>query len=151
MARTCILRAFGLQMSCLSLVLRLFLFRLRFRLYIFIEAAALRSTVLRYVCTPTAKRSYLTTVCVLFFPFFFSFGDVVFFRVFFVPLPFSLCMESTRPCVFPFRIVFFYLVTKGWIFDISLLCENSITKKQKNQDVRPRISLLIIYCPHPPC
>ena len=27
--------------------------------------------------------------------------------------------------VFPFRVVFFYLVTTGWIFDISL-CENSI-------------------------
>ena len=47
-----------------------------------------------------------------------------FFRVFFVPLPFSLCMESTSH-VFPFRIVFFYLVATSWIFDISL-CENSI-------------------------
>ena len=36
----------------------------------------------------------------------------------------SLCMESTS-YVLSFRTVFFYLVTKGWIFDISLLFENS--------------------------
>ena len=52
-----------------------------------------------------------------------------FFRVFFVPLPFSLCMESTS-YVLSFRMVFFYLVTTGWIFDISL-CENSIITKKK--------------------
>ena len=46
-----------------------------------------------------------------------------FFPSILVPLPFSLCMEST-PYVFAFRMVFFYLVTTGWIFDISL-CENS--------------------------
>ena len=34
------------------------------------------------------------------------FGDVAFFRVFFVPLPFSLCMESTL-YVFSFQMVFF--------------------------------------------
>ena len=33
-------------------------------------------------------------------------------------------MEITS-YVLSFRMVFFYLVTKGWIFDISL-CENSI-------------------------
>ena len=52
-ARTCILRAFGLQMYWrLSLVLRLFYFALLcfvFRLHaFFVEAAALRSIVLRY-------------------------------------------------------------------------------------------------------
>ena len=35
-------------------------------------------------------------------------------------------MESTTH-VFPLRIVFFYLVTTGWIFDMSL-CENSINQ-----------------------
>ena len=40
------------------------------------------------------------------------------FRVFFVPFPLSLCMESTS-YVLSFRVVFFYLVTTGWIFDIS--------------------------------
>ena len=53
-ARTCILRASGLQMPCrLSLVLP-FLFH--FRLYTFIEAAALRSIVLRYAGAPIATR-----------------------------------------------------------------------------------------------
>ena len=47
-----------------------------------------------------------------------------FFRVFFVPLPFSLCMESAS-YVLSFRMVFFYFVTTGWIFDISL-CDNCI-------------------------
>ena len=45
-------------------------------------------------------------------------------------LPFSLCMEST-PYVFPFRMVFFYLVTTGWIFDFSLYVGiQSINKKK---------------------
>ena len=34
-------------------------------------------------------------------------------------LSLSLCMENTS-YVFSFRMVFFYLVTKGWISDISL-------------------------------
>ena len=62
-------------------------------------------------------------------PIYFSFclfGDRCgFFRVFFVPLPFSLRIESTS-YVLSFRMVFFYLVTTGWIFDISLLFESSI-------------------------
>ena len=49
-----------------------------------------------------------------------------FFRVFFVPLPFSLCMDSSS-YVLSFRMVFFYLVTTDWIFDISL-CGNSISQ-----------------------
>ena len=52
-ARTCILRAFDLQMSCrLSLLLCLFCFHL----YAFIEAAALRSIVLRFAGASTATR-----------------------------------------------------------------------------------------------
>ena len=39
------------------------------------------------------------------------------------------CMEGTS-YVLSFRMVFFYLVTTGWIFDISL-CENSINQKNK--------------------
>ena len=34
----------------------------RFRIFAFIQAAALCSIVIRYVCTPAATRSYLTTV-----------------------------------------------------------------------------------------
>ena len=37
------------------------------------------------------------------------------FSSIFVQLPFSLCMESGTSYVFLFRIVFFYLVTTGWI------------------------------------
>ena len=40
-----------------------------------------------------------------------------------MPFPLALCMES-RSYVLSFRMMFFYLVTTGWIFDISL-CENS--------------------------
>ena len=116
-AGTCILRAFGLQMSCrLSVLLPLFCFAfLFFRLYAFVEAAALRSTVLRYAGAPIATRVFF-------------FGNVAFSEYFFVPLPLSLCMESTS-YVLSFRMVFFYLGTSGWIFDSSL-CENSINQSR---------------------
>ena len=95
-------------------------FLLRFRLCAFVEAAALRSIVLRYAGAPIATRIFFVFhIC--------SFGNVVFPEFFFVPLPFSLRMESTS-YVFPFRMmVFFYLVTRGWMFDISLY-ENPINK-----------------------
>ena len=63
-------------------------------------------------------------------PYVFFFLRCRFFRVFFVPFSLSLCMESTS-YVLSFRMVLFYLVTTGWIFDIGL-CENSI-----NQSIRP--------------
>ena len=72
---------------------------------------------------PIATRIFLF-VCLI--PFC-LFGYVAFSEYFFVPFPLSLCMESTA-YVLSFRMVFFvffYLVTTGWIFDISL-CENSI-------------------------
>ena len=56
--------------------------------------------------------------CFLFFPFLFI-GERH-------SLPLSLCMERTS-YVLSFRMLFFYLVTTGWIFDISL-CENSINQ-----------------------
>ena len=56
---------------------------------------------------------------VFFFFSLFFFWRCRFFRVFSVPLPFSLCTES-MPYVLSFRMVFFYLVTTGWIIDISL-------------------------------
>ena len=62
---------------------------LPFRLYAFVEAAALRSIVLRYAGAPIATRGS-------FFLFFLLFvWRCRFFRVFFVPFPFSFCMEST--------------------------------------------------------
>ena len=81
-------------MSCLSGV-TFVLFR--FHLYAFIEAAALRSIVLRYACAPTATRSY---------------GDVAFSEHFCI---IAVCKESTS-YVLSFRIVFFYLMIARWIF-----------------------------------
>ena len=91
---------------------------LRFRLYAFVEAAALRSIVLRYAGAPIAIRVSFS-----------FFGDVAFSEYFFVPFPLSLCMESTSHVLF-FRMVFFYLATTGWSFDISL-CKNSINQSKR--------------------
>ena len=107
-------------LCCLSLALRLFCFVfVRFHFFAVIEAAALRSIFLRHACVPAATRSYRTTI---FWP--------LWFRFFFISLEVSLVslfqsniiavsflffsMESTFN-VFPFRMVFFYLVTTGWI------------------------------------
>ena len=90
------------------------------RLYAFVEAAALRSIVLRNASAPIATRVFF---CFLFF----VFGDVVFSEYFFVAFPLSLCMESTS-YVLSFRMAFFHLVTTGWIFYLSLLFENSINQ-----------------------
>ena len=71
-----------------------------------------------------------------------------FSRVFFVPFPLSRCMESTSYAL-SFPMVFFYLVSTGWIFDISLY-ENSIKKNNqcmqclKKNQTTPRLA------EHPP-
>ena len=88
---------------------------LRFR-HAFTEAAALRSVVVRYTCVPAATRA-------LHF-FFYSFlGDVAFSEYF---LYYCRCRFVWRVTshVSPLGMSFFYLVTTGLIFDISL-CENS--------------------------
>ena len=59
-ARTCILQT-DVMLSFSGVTLICFA---SFRLFAFTEAAALRSIVLRYACTPTDSCSYLTTVCV---------------------------------------------------------------------------------------
>ena len=82
-----------------------------------------------YVCKFVLLFCFLTTTIVRvlfsFFHFFvlFSSLEMSLFPSIFVPLLFSLCMESTS-YVFSFPMVFFYVVTTGWIFEISLLCEN---------------------------
>ena len=79
----------------------------------FIEAAILslfnRSSIYCTVCTRPDSHA-------CFFLFFLLFiVRCLFFRVFFVPLPYN-----TTSYVFPSRTVFFYLVTTScWIFDIS--------------------------------
>ena len=84
----------------------------------FVKVAALRSIVLRYAGVPIATRVYLFSL--------FDYLEMSLSPSIFFPLLFSLCMEST-PYVLSFRMVFFYLVTTGWIFGISL-CENSINQ-----------------------
>ena len=108
-----------------NLVLPLFCFASFSSFCAFVEATALRSIILRYTGAPIATRVFF-----FFFPFC-LFGDVVFSGYFLHhSVPFSLCMESTS-YVLSFWIVIFYLVTTGWVFDISLdLCENSIKKNQ---------------------
>ena len=71
------------------------------------------------------------------------------FRVFSVPLLFSLCTESTS-YVLSFRMVFFYLVTTGWIFDISF-CDNSISQSTGGSCfffVPPKTSLMAYHTIH---
>ena len=86
-----------------------------FRLFTFIEAAPFPSSMCMRPDSHTC--SYLTTVCVLTvcFSFFFFSLEMSLFPSIFVPLPFSLCMESTLYLArfFLFRIMFFYLVTTG--------------------------------------
>ena len=112
---------------------------IRFVLFCFVyfffaltETAALRSIVLRYACAQTAIRRYhcLRPFSFLFLPFFSSFFplEMSLFPSIFVRLPFFSLYEECTSYAFPLRVVFFYLVTKGWILDISL-CENSIQSK----------------------
>ena len=110
-ARTCILRAciwFADVMTSFSSV-TFVLFLLRFRLHaFFVEAATLRSIVLRYAGAPIATRV-----------FFFFFLDVAFSEYVLYHFRF-LFVWRVRRTFFSFRMVFFHLVTTGWIFDISL-------------------------------
>ena len=61
-------------------------------------------------------------------------GDVAFPEYFFVRFLFGWRVRSTTVRdVLSFRMVFFFLVTTSWIFYISLLCENSINKKNQKE------------------
>ena len=81
-----------------------------FRIFASIESAALHSMVLRYACASTVARSYLTAVYVLVC--FCFFGDV-YFSEYYVSLSFLFCMGSTLYVTFSFRMIFFYLMTRG--------------------------------------
>ena len=54
-----------------------------------------------------------------------------FFPSIFCTIAVFFCMESSTSYVLSFRVVFFYLVTTGWTFDISL-CENSISQSDQS-------------------
>ena len=104
---------------------------LRFRLYALVEAAALRSIVLRYAGAP------VDTYVSFFFSLLFIW-TCRFFRVCFAPFPLSLCMDCRGPSyVLSFRMVFFYLVTTGWIFEIRAVCDNTINKKNMHYIYSP--------------
>ena len=60
----------------------------------------------------------------------FFFLDLSFFLSIFVLLPFPLCVYKEYVVRFPFRVMFFYLVTTAWSFDISL-CGSSINQMNK--------------------
>ena len=88
---------------------------LRFRLHVFVEAAGLRVIALRYAGAPIATRVYFS-----------FFGDNAFSEYFLYHFRFLFVYREYVVRSF-FRMVFFYLVTTAWIFDISLY-ENSINK-----------------------
>ena len=68
--------------------------------------------------------------------FFFASLEMSPFPSSFVRLPFYLINSIVSTSyVFSFRMVFFYLVTTGWIFDISLSCENS------NQSIKSMVNI----------
>ena len=80
-----------------------------------------RDRPLYYTLTLIAMTGHQTGVCEAFNShqvFFFVSLEMSLFQSTFVPLPFCLCMESTS-YGFPFRVISFYLVTTGWIFDIT--------------------------------
>ena len=110
---------------------------LRFCLYAFVEAAALRSIVLRYAGAPIATR--------VFFFFLLFIWRCRFFRVFFSNIStFSLYGEESTSYVFSFRMVFFYLVTTGWILCHSLSLAYVRNKKKRNlkKTLEPREGFL---------
>ena len=106
---------------------------LRFRLYAFVEAAALRSIVLRYAVASIGTPRV----------FFCFFLDVAFSTIFLYHFRFLFVQESTS-YVLSFRIVFFYLVTTGWIFDISL-CDNLINQSIPSPTWHPLASMIKIH------
>ena len=87
------------------------------RLVAFIEAAALRSTVLRYTGAPIVTRAS--------FFFRFVYLEVSLFPKYFLYHCCFLFVWRVRCTSAFFWMVFSYLVTAGWIFDISSW-ENSI-------------------------
>ena len=94
---------------------------LRFRLYDFVEAAALRSIVLRYASAPIGARVYFFLL--------FVYLECRFSRVYF-----SFCIISVFSLYgeyavrVSFWIVFFYLVTTDWILTSACVRIQSIQK-----------------------
>ena len=82
-------------------------------------------TIHTHTCAPTATRSNNNCLRAFLFSFLWR---CRFFRLFLYHYRF-LFVWRVCPYVFSFRNVVFYLfVTTGWIFDISLSCDNSINR-----------------------
>ena len=107
----------------------------RFRIFAFTEVTALRSTVLRSsTCMRPDSHTQLPNSWLPLSPFSFLWRCRFFFRVFFKPLPFHLCLWKVCRTFHPSGYdACFTFVTTSWIFDISL-CKNS-TNHIKNGTV----------------
>ena len=92
------------------------LFCFVFRPYAFVEAAALRSIVLRYAGVPIATRVSFFFVFVFVFVAFFEYLFYFILFFIFVPFPLSLCMESSTSYVLSFRMVFYLPCDHGLDF-----------------------------------
>ena len=113
---------------CLSLALRFFVFFVSFSSVLLLIKGRGPSFSWSSIYLHPGSNTQLPNNCrcPLFFSFFF-FGDAA-FSEYSVSLPLPLYMESTS-YVLSFRMmVFFYLVTTGWILT-SYLCENSIESR----------------------
>ena len=116
-------RCHGVFFSGVAFVLVCFVFRLE----AFVEAAALRSIVLQYAGVPIA-----TGVSLSFLFAYLEIDDAFSEYSIFLYYFRFLFVWRVRRTSFPSGWCFFYLVTTGWIFNISL-CENSIKQiKAKN-------------------
>ena len=103
---------------------------LRFLLYAFVEAAALRSIVLRYAGAPIATRVF----------FFFFFLRCRFFRVFFVPFPLSLYYTVYGECV----------VRSFLLNGVFLPCDHGLDFFTSAYYVRIQFSNIILLIPQSP-
>ena len=93
------------------------------------EPQAARTCILSFSGVTFVSFCFVTTVSATFFvsisSFFYVSLEMSLFRSIFWTITVFLRMESTS-YVFSFRMVYFYLVTTGCIFDMSLLCKKSI-------------------------
>ena len=104
-------------------MLRLFSFASFSFLCFLVEAAALRSIALRYAGAPIVTRVYFFYFFVYFEMSLSSSLFLYHFRFIFV----HVCSMESTSYVLSLRMVFFYLVTTGWIFYVNL-CKNSINQ-----------------------
>ena len=134
--------------TCLSLALRLFSFVFVFLLSLkprpFVQS--LRSSICMrpQPHAVTLNKSLCPFLFVSLRSFFFFFGDVAFSEYFCTITVYSSLSMESRSYVFPFRMMFFYLVTTGWILDISAYY---VRIQSINQSKLVRSSFKHLYLP----